>query len=81
MLRYEFFKLDFAGVLVRYYLLMTVVLVGGFSGQWWIGLLALPIFVSAITGLKISYQKPVVIEEGRTSKIIKLPVVEKKDVG
>ena len=81
MLRYEFFKLDFAGVLVRYYLLMTVVLIGGFSGQWWIGLFALPIFVSAITGLKISYRKPVVAEEVRTSKIIKLPMVEKKEVG
>jgi len=32
MLRYEFFKLNFAGTLIRFYLLMAVVLIGGFSG-------------------------------------------------
>lgn len=81
MLRYEFFKLDFAGMMIRYYLLMAVVVVGGFSGQWWITLFALPIFVSAITGLKISIKKPVSAEVLSTSKVIKLPVVNKKDVG
>jgi len=81
MLRYEFFKLDFAGILIRFYLLMAVVLIGGFSGQWWIALFALPIFISTITGLKISYKKPVSVAKETTSKIIQLPVVEKKEVG
>jgi len=81
MLRYEFFRLDFAGVLIRFYFLMAVVLIGGFSGLWWIALFALPIFISAITGLKISYIKPVSTTQVTTTKIIKLPIVEKKEVG
>lgn len=81
MLQYEFFKLSFSGILIRYYLMMAVVIFGGFTGQWWIGLLALPIFISAITGLKISNKKPVAIAKETATKIIKLPVVERKEVG
>ncbi len=37
-------------MIVRYYLVMMIVVVAGFSGYWGIALLALPIFLSAITG-------------------------------
>lgn len=44
------FKANFAQTLIRYYLMMLVVIIGGFTGYWLIALLALPIFLSAIMG-------------------------------
>lgn len=44
------FKANFAQTLIRYYLMMLVVIIGGFTGYWVIALLALPIFLSAIMG-------------------------------
>ena len=46
-------NLGFAGVLLRFYLLMAVVILAGFTGFWALGLLALPIFVSALLGVSI----------------------------
>ncbi len=44
------FETNFANVLIRFYLMMAVVLVAGFTGFWALGLLALPLFLSAILG-------------------------------
>ncbi len=35
---------------VRYFLMMAVIVVAGFAGTWWLALLALPLFLTAITG-------------------------------
>ena len=63
MFQIELLSLDLTGIFMRYYLLMTVVIAAGFSGQWWLGLLALPIFISAILGVKISLKS----NQNRTS--------------
>lgn len=60
------FKLNIAGLVIRFYLLMAVVLVGGFTGFWWIALLALPIFLSAMLGVTLGVTTP------KKNKIIKL---------
>lgn len=54
MFEVEFFSLRWETALLRYYLLMALPILGGFSGQWWIGLFALPVFLSVVTGMKIT---------------------------
>lgn len=50
MKKIEFFKADWTAVLLRFYLMMTVVIAAGFSGNWWLALFALPIFISCMLG-------------------------------
>ncbi len=73
MLQFEFFALRWETTLLRYYLLMALPIVGGFTGQWWIGLFALPVFLSAITGLKITLK-------GKESTAVKGSVAQKANV-
>ena len=49
----RFFELSIYGWFLRLILMMAVVIIGGFTGQWWIGLLALPIFLSALLGVAL----------------------------
>jgi len=44
------FEANFGKIVIRFYLMMAVVLVAGFTGFWALGLLALPIFLTAILG-------------------------------
>ena len=47
----KLFRLNFATLLIRYYLMMVAVILAGFSGNWWLALIALPIFMSCLTGV------------------------------
>lgn len=47
----RFFHLSITGLILRFYLLMTVVIVAGFTGIWALSLLALPIFLSCMLGI------------------------------
>ncbi|WP_116108636.1 hypothetical protein [Lewinella sp. IMCC34191] len=47
----RFYAITFDKVVIRFYLMMGVVLLGMFSGYYAIALLALPIFLSAILGV------------------------------
>ena len=49
----KLFQLSFDKLLVRFYLLMLVVLVAGFTGLWWLAMLALPIFFTALMGITL----------------------------
>lgn len=51
----KFFNLNLGTVLLRFYLMMGVVIVAGFSGYWLIGLLALPIFLSILLGVSFKF--------------------------
>jgi len=46
------FNSDFSKVMIRFYIMMAVIIAAGFSGMWYLGLLGLPIFLSAILGIK-----------------------------
>lgn len=35
---------------VTYFLMMAVIIAGGFTGQWWLAALGLPLFLRGITG-------------------------------
>lgn len=59
------FALGLGTLILRFYAMMAVVLIGGFSGQFWIMGLALPIFLSAMMGIKIGGRKKEVISKKR----------------
>lgn len=48
------YDLSLSGLMWRYYLMMAVILIGGFTGMWWLALLGLPIFITAICGIRLS---------------------------
>ena len=50
----KLFELNMTTLMLRFYLLMGIVIGAGFSGYWSLALLALPVFFSALVGLKIS---------------------------
>lgn len=51
------FNLSIGAVILRFYLMMGVVLIAGFSGYWLIALLALPIFLSIMMGITFTKDK------------------------
>jgi len=53
----KFFELNFAQMLIRYYLMMMVIIVAGFIGQWWLAGLGFFLFLGAIMGAKFSKRK------------------------
>ena len=50
----KFFQLNFAALIIRFYLLMAVVIGAFFSGYPVLAFSALPIFLSAMMGIKFS---------------------------
>lgn len=50
------FELSFPMIMMRLYLMMAVVIIAGFSGFWWLALLALPIFLSALLAVRIDWR-------------------------
>ncbi|MDX1478826.1 MAG: hypothetical protein R3301_14030 [Saprospiraceae bacterium] len=54
----KLFRLNFATIVLRYYLMMLIVIVAGFTGQWWLATLALPVFLSCLMALKLGPQRP-----------------------
>ncbi|MFZ1676045.1 MAG: hypothetical protein WAT91_02165 [Saprospiraceae bacterium] len=49
--------LSISSLILRFYLLMAIVIIVGFSGYWAISLLALPVFFTALMGIKMSWPK------------------------
>ncbi len=70
----RFFALTFDKVLLRFFLMMTCVIVGLFVGQPLLALLALPIFLSAILG--VSFIPEAKKETGTKAQVVELPKSE-----
>jgi len=49
----KLFQLSFDKLILRFYLIMLVILVAGFTGLWWLGILALPIFFTSLIGMSL----------------------------
>ncbi len=64
----KFFELNFAQMLIRYYLMMMVIVIAGFSGQWWLAGLGFFLFLGAIMGAKLTKTKPA----EKTGKMVQL---------
>ena len=50
----KFLSLDLSTLLIRFYLMMLVIIVPFFIGIPWLAFLALPIFFSALMGVKFN---------------------------
>ncbi|MEL6275931.1 MAG: hypothetical protein AAFU03_12580 [Bacteroidota bacterium] len=51
------FTANISTIFLRFILMMAAVFIGGFTGQWWIALIALPIFLSAMCGISFTTKK------------------------
>lgn len=82
MFKVEFFALRWETALLRYYLLMALPIIGGFTGQWWIGFLALPVFLSVMSGMKITRKAKVTATASRNvepeGKVVKMTRAEQR---
>lgn len=47
----EFFSIGIATIILRFFLMMAVIIVGVFTGQVWLTVLGLPIFLSIMLGV------------------------------
>lgn len=50
----KFLQLSITGLIWRFYLMMALVIVAGFTGIWLLALLALPLFFSALMGISFT---------------------------
>jgi len=44
------FNINIGTMILRFYLMMLVVIIAGFLDQWWLAILAFPIFLSSMLG-------------------------------
>ncbi len=51
------FELSLGTVVLRLYLMTLIVIVAGFIGQWWLAVLALPVFLSLMSGAVFSFKR------------------------
>jgi len=47
----EAFNLSLSGLMIRFFLMMAVIIIAGFTQTWWLAILGLPIFLSAMLGI------------------------------
>lgn len=52
-------SLSVTGMVWRLYLMMALVIIAGFTGLWFLALLALPVFLSALIGIEFSHKATV----------------------
>lgn len=57
-------------MLLRFYLMVAIILIAGFSGQWWIAAIGIAIFLSALMGIK--FKDSDTIESGQPGKHVDL---------
>ncbi len=78
MIKMNMFSLGIGGVVVRFFLMMAIIIVGVFAGMPWLTVLGLPIFLSALLG--VSFVKPKsAVQQPKTSQMtVEGPVSLKK---
>jgi UPF0716 family protein affecting phage T7 exclusion len=70
----KFFELNFATLLLRYYFMMGVIIVGGFVGQWWLAAIGFFVFLSAIMGISVEKEG----KQAQGAKLVKLETGSKE---
>jgi|GEM_PF-910253 len=74
------FDLNIITLVWRFYLMMGVVIIAGFSGYWLIALLALPIFLSTIMGISFTKNEEEISSELKSVKYTSLSSTSKVDL-
>lgn len=54
----KFLNLSLAGLMLRFYLMMLIVIIAGFTHMWILSVLALPILLSALMGVQFKRKSP-----------------------
>ena len=60
-------ELSVSTLILRYYLVMAIVIGAGFLGQWWLAILALPVFYCSLMGIK--FNKPLKRTKSESVKV------------
>jgi hypothetical protein len=55
----KLYQLSISTLILRFYILMAIVIIAGFSGMLLLSILALPVFFSCLMGLQFSKMKTV----------------------
>jgi len=55
----KLFHLSLTALMFRFYLMMAIIIIAGFSGIWLLSILALPVFFSGLIGLQFSKMKAI----------------------
>jgi len=50
----KFLNLSIETLMFRFYLMMAIIIIAGFSGLWILSVLALPVFFSALMGIQFN---------------------------
>ena len=53
----KLFQVSFTTLIIRFYVLMLIIIAAGFSGYWMLGLLALPVFFTALMGIQFNLKR------------------------
>jgi hypothetical protein len=53
----KYYEASIGTIVIRFFILMAIVILAGFIGQWWIALFALPILLSAMAGVSFKSDK------------------------
>ncbi|MEM0993596.1 MAG: hypothetical protein AAF847_17410 [Bacteroidota bacterium] len=56
-MKIEYFKAGWDTVITRFFLMMAVIIGGVFAGQYWLAALGLPLFLSALMAIKVTFEK------------------------
>lgn len=72
----RFYALPIHQLVLRFYLMMGIILLAGFSGYFLLGLLALPVFLSAMLGISFHLRpRPSeVADPVPASRVVELPM-------
>ena len=62
-------QLNIGTLILRFYLVMAIVIGAGFAGHWWLAILALPVFYSALIGIKFAW--PLLRNKPKSAKVHK----------
>lgn len=53
----EFFNVSVSTIISRFFLMMAIIILGIFTGQYWLVALGLPVFLSAMLGIGFKGKK------------------------
>ncbi|MAT52897.1 MAG: hypothetical protein CMN32_00340 [Saprospirales bacterium] len=49
----KLYATNLAEMVLRFYIMMAVIIIAGFTGQWWLAIVGFVVFFAALTGAKL----------------------------
>lgn len=54
----KIYELNIGKMVIQLYLMMAIIIVAGFTGQWWISIFAAALFFGAVLGIQLKAAPP-----------------------